>query len=207
MCYVLVSLWFGAFVAANAAANQLQALKDLEVFRKEDAEIADAVKGRLNNHLWFLSEEFVPTVLVSQKVDPAEKRDIAEALLSQPTDQLAPGLVRMPKLGSEPCLSECVGPQSLHFFKALSISTRFLIEPVETWSQNPDYQKFESFVAHLPVTNDESERMIRRTVIFANVGHKGETEFQGQLQIVGKTLAQIPKRDTKKGLINAYKRK
>ena len=94
-------------------------------------------------------------------MDAQQKRDIADAIVALPRDQLAPGAVRMlTRLGPEPCLSECVGPQSLHFFRALSISTEFLEEPVESWGQIPAYQKLKSFVLNMPVTNDESERMI-----------------------------------------------
>ena len=150
-------------------------------------------------------EEFVLTALVPHKVDAQQKRDIADAIVALPRDQLAPGAVRMPtRLGPKPCLSKCVGPQSLHFFRALSISTEFLEEPVESWGQIPAYQKLESFVLNMPVTNGESERMIWRTVMYCNIGHKGEAELQGTLQTVGSAVSQVPNRDTKKALVAAY---
>ena len=101
-------------------------------------------------------------------------------------------------LGPKPCLSKCVGPQSLYFFRA---STEFLEEPVESWGQIPAFQKLESFVLNMPVTNDESEWMIQCTVMYCNIGHKGEAEFQGTLQTA---VSQVPNCDTKKTFMAAY---
>ena len=91
-------------------------------------------------------------------------------------------------------------------FHALSIDTKFLEEPVETWDQNPAYKKFETFVEQLPITNDISKRLIRRTVVYANYGGKSEEDFQATLLTVGDAIATVPKCDTKAALIAAYKK-
>ena len=121
-----------------------------------------------------------------------------------PKLQLSPGAIKMPALKPGIRLCDRVGPQSHHFFHCLSIEIDFLSQPVESWNDNPAYQKFCRFVDCLPVTNDESERLVRRTVLYANFGPRGEEAFQGQLQVVGANIAKVPKRNTKQKLIAAY---
>ena len=110
----------------------------------------------------------------------------------------------MPAQKSGIRLCDRVGPQSHHFFHCLSIEIDFLKQPVESWKDIPAFQKFCHFVDCLPVTNDESERLVRRMVLYANFGPRGEEAFQAQLQVVAANIAQVPKRNTKKKLVEAY---
>ena len=41
-------------------------------------------------------------------------------------------------------------------------------------------------------------------VLYANFGPRGEEAFQAQLQVVAANIAQVPKRNTKKKLVEAY---
>ena len=117
------------------------------------------------------------------------------------------GAIKMPPLYHGVRLQDRVGPQSHYLFQALGIGTGFLSEPVNSWAQIPSYVKFSNFVANLQVTNDESERLVRRTVVCASTSPQGEQEFQGQLQMVGSNISRLPQRDTKKKLIEAYQKK
>ena len=163
-----------------------------------------AIFSRMNaNHLWYVLEEFVPVTLVSTILDDTKKREIADAILVQPKAQLTRGAIKMPHITDSSELKDRVGPNSWHFFDALSINTIFLSEPVSDWPQIPAFCRFKSFVQNMPVTNDESERLVRRTVKYANVGPKGEAKFQAQLQIVGDALARVPPRYNKKELVAA----
>ena len=74
-------------------------------------------------------------------------------------------------------LTDRVGPQSHPFFKALSLSTEFLSEPVDTWGNILAFQKLSSFVEIMRVTNNASERLIRRTVQYYNSGSQKEVVF------------------------------
>ena len=115
----------------------------------------------------------------------------------------------MPALVESTRLSDRIGPNSLHFFEALGIGTQFLAEPIDTWQQIPAFLKFQAFVKSMPITNDISERLVRPTVMYANVGPKGESEFQAQLQLVGDALTRLPNRSrfTKKKLIAGHSQK
>ena len=123
----------------------------------------------------------MPVALVSNLLDNAEKQEIADALLMQPNGQVSLGAVKMPHLTDSTELKDRIGPNSWHFFNALALDSGFLSEPVDDWAKIPAFLKFQKFVLNMPITNDESERLVRRTVRYANIGPKGEAEFQAQL--------------------------
>ena len=193
MAYILVRMRVGAFSACDASVNQCQGFHDLRVFAKHDEAVSSAILDRMNSrHLWYVSQEFVPVSLVSRRLDPVEKRKVADAILSQPKGHLFMGAIKMPHLTDTTELQDRVGPNSRHFLDALSIDTNFLRESVDDWPKIPAFLKFESFVLNMPITNDESERLVRRTVRYANLSGRGEAEFQGQLQLNGDALARVP---------------
>ena len=76
------------------------------------------------------------------------------------------------------------------------VGTTWLAEPVETWSDIPAFLKLQSFARNLPVSNDATERMIKRTSDFADYGVKSEIDFQSTLHTAG--IAHVPDRTTKK---------
>ena len=71
----------------------------------------------------------------------------------------------------------------------LGVGYSWLDEPVETWPENPDYQKLHKFAHHLPVDNAATERMIRRTFLYRNYGKRSEDHFQATLAVVGAAIA------------------
>ena len=70
----------------------------------------------------------------------------------------------------------------------------------------PACQKFLALVESLPITNVESERMVRRTVLYANFGPKANSDFQAQLQTVGDSLKRVPRSKSKKDFMEGYKK-
>lgn len=48
--------WFLCQLAPKAPANDLRLFKDLEEFRRIDADIAESVQSKLRGHLWYLNE-------------------------------------------------------------------------------------------------------------------------------------------------------
>ena len=77
---------------------------------------------------------------------------------------------------------------------------------METWDQIPAFVNFASFVKNMPMTNDLSECLVRPTVMYANVGPKGESGFQAHLQLVDDAIERLPTRTrfSKKGLIAGH---
>ena len=56
----------------------------------------------------------------------------------------------------------------------------------------------------MPVSNEATERVIKRTSDYKDFGARSETDFQATLTMVGAAISQIPVRNTKASLINAY---
>ena len=91
-----------------------------------------------------------------------------------------------------------------HFFVALKIGTAWLSEHVSLWDQIPAFQKLARFARNMPLSNAAAERMLKRTVDFANYGARGEEDFQAVLQTVGASIQRVPSRKTKKASAKAY---
>ena len=138
----------------------------------------------MSNHLWYTAQEFVVFALVSDLVTNDDKKALASAISLQPGGQCKPGRVEMPLLVPGCTLASHVGPQSVHFFEVLGINRTFLDEPISDWPNLPTYQKFCKFVKNLPLTNDHTERMIKRTSNYANFGPTKESEFQDYRQLI-----------------------
>ena len=105
----------------------------------------------------------------------------SKAIQAIPKDGLRMGPVTMDELTESTTLVSRLGPQSWHFFVALQIETDWLSEPVSCWSNNTAYQRFHKFAHDLPITNDITERMIKRTSDYSNFGAKNEDDFQAIL--------------------------
>ena len=157
----------------------------------------------MSNHLWYTAQEFVVFALVSDLVTNDDKKALASAISRQPGGQCKPGRVDMPKLVPGCTLASRVGPQSVHFFEVLGINRAFLDEPLSNWPNLPPYQKFCKFVKNLPLTNDHTERMIKRTSDYANFGPTKESEFQDLLQAVDRAIARVQCMRTKSALVTA----
>ena len=72
------------------------------------------------------------------------------------------------------------------------------------WPDIPAYKVFCKFVDSFPLTNDHTERAIKRTSDYINFGSKGEQDLQAILQAVESAIARVPNRKTRKALIAAY---
>ena len=191
--------------AADAPVMQLQFYQDLLEFKKFYPALAEAVISRFQRHLWYVCEEVVPLALASNLLQPAEKADIAKAILREAkTPNLKKGAVAMPPLSPTVTLVSRIGSHTLHLFEGLGIGTTWLNEPVEDWDQIPTFQTLVHFARCMPISNARTERMIKRTTDYLDYGGRGEEDFQAVLQVVGSAVERVPSRRTKKGLVEAY---
>lgn len=65
---IYTAAWAEAPLATEAAINDLMLWKNLQLFKKTDSEIGDAVSKVLERHLWYLSEDLLGMSLFSVKV-------------------------------------------------------------------------------------------------------------------------------------------
>ena len=142
--------------------------------------------------------------IMSKLVSEEERGVMAKAILELPRDQLKKGKMEMKPLVPAITLASRIGPQSTDFFHALRVGTTWLAEPVETWSDIPAFLKLQSFARNLPVSNDATERMIKRVSDFADYGGKSEIDFQSTLHTANAGIAHVPDHTTKKALAQAY---
>ena len=203
LCLMMVRHWFCCSRAEDAAYHQLKLHEELLKFRNFDKNMADTLVERLFRHLWYTSEEFVVFALASDLVSKEAKQQVAEEILRQPKGKTKPGKVSMPPLVPGCSLASRIGSQSLHFFEALGVQTQFLSEPVNDWSSIPAYQKFASFVKNVPLNNDHTERIVKRTNDYAEYGSKSEEDYQAVLQAVGSAIERLPVRRTKRDFVEA----
>ena len=138
--------FFSTVTAADAAYHQIDIYEDLMIFQKFDRSLGEAVVKRLQTHLWYTLPEFVVFALASDRVSDADKQDLAEEILKQPTDKLRPGKVKMAPLTPGATLASRVTDQSPHFFSALGIQTRWLTEPAATWLGIPGFIQFSNWL-------------------------------------------------------------
>ena len=204
MALILVRYWFAASNAADAAFYQIDLFEDLLLYRRFEPDLADAVIKRLQCHLWMSSPEFVVFGLASSKLLDVEKERLAAAILSQPRNELKPGKVAMPPLSQGASLASRVSNQSPYFFKSLGVGFGFLHEPVSDWEKIPAFLKFKAFIDTFPLTNDHTERVIKRTSDYINYGSKKDEDFQAVLQTVGNSIENVPNRINKQALISSY---
>ena len=181
MALILVRYWFLMTNAANAAVLQLQLYHDLLEFQKNFPTLADTIISRLQNHLWYSSEEITLLAITSCLVGEEERQEVTLEIQKASKDQLRKGAMKMPPLVPGVKLASQIGPQSHHFFQALGIGTAWLEKPVSTWKDIPAYQKLASFVKNLPLSNDATECIINHTNDYSNYGAKGKVDFQATL--------------------------
>ena len=54
--------------------------------------------------------------------------------------------------------------------------------------------RFHKFAHDLPISNDSTERMIKRTSNYSNFGAKNEDDFQAILTVVKQVIERLPSR-------------
>ena len=110
----------------------------------------------------------------------------------------------MPRLTPESTLTSRIGPQSRFLFKKLGLDIKFLKEPIHSWSEIPDFQTFSNSVRHVPVVNDECERLCKRTSDYASKNGMTEADFSATLQLVGSAIKVLPSQMLKRDIVKAY---
>lgn len=81
---IYTKFWNQSPNAADAPFNDLQLMKELNVYRQIDDDIAESALRAIQRHLWYLSEDLILLSLFSEKVSNDEK-DLMVLLLIQVT--------------------------------------------------------------------------------------------------------------------------
>ena len=208
-----VKHWLTCTNSADSPQTDLDLMSRLEEGQKKlpneiMRRMAEESYGKMQNHLWYLSERLVMLALFSVRVSDAEKLGMVKALLK--TSPTTNPVQAMPvvKLFSNTKLREYVGPNSYTFFENLGDPTpSFLKTPVPTWATNPEYLRLQYKVSTLKVVNDSAERALGLLTEF-NDGKITKNEEQKQflyqtithMRKINKEMATSSERVTKKML-------
>ena len=79
---IYVPHFLSSTIGVDAPINDLEHYKNLQQFKKIDAEVADTALKKFYLHLWYLTEELVVLSIFSNKIDSDTKSHIAAKLVS-----------------------------------------------------------------------------------------------------------------------------
>ena len=167
-----VKSWMTATLASDAPVNDLilanslrkmpsHLLRSYPLFKS----MGDAMKTRLEEHLWYLSEELVVMSLFSDKLDEQQKNKCRKAMLSHYRENLDPvtGKLITPLLSNSKSteISTLFGKESWRLLHLCRIKGKsFLEKPASSWKDCSDYTMLKNIVKNFVVVNDVAERAV-----------------------------------------------
>ena len=120
--------------AAGAPMDDLSLIQDMLKYRLTDAEVADAVIGKMANHRWYLTQEVIPFALFSSSLSNEAKHNIAMRILTvEQPESFRRGKPLFPDITANTKLEDLVGPESYFLFEVLNIGRYWLQQPVDMW--------------------------------------------------------------------------
>ena len=160
--------WLQCPGAEDAAVNDLGLYQELSKVKSTSPEykFAKPMLDKVDQHLWFLSEELVVFAFFSSLLTNAEKALCAKAMKRyfKKGDCATPdGKLTTPLLSKSTKLWHLFGPKSWLIFHLLDFDRRgrsFLDKPVRDWPQDQDYKYLQGIIANMQVVNDPAERGI-----------------------------------------------
>jgi hypothetical protein len=186
-CLVYARWWMAAPNTVDAAVNDLDLVNQLHQFKSVNKSIANAAIEKLQNHLWYISPEFVPLALFSKRITLVEKQELQEALVASDGISVEERLIKkhgFPKKGRTK-LKDLVNGSSVTTLDVLGFDTEFLLRTnPSSWAGNEHYEKMRTKAKAIRVTNDVAERAIGMMTTFNNDPRTHDEEtMQNILQV------------------------
>lgn len=193
--FIYVQWWVECGSSEDAPCNDAKLLQKIICYKEIDAQVSESALYAFKKHLWYLTEESVPMMLFSTKVNEADKEAMVKKLLSSktaswPSNRYGTGYGKPTFPDIEHSIyvpvikyDELVGSDSWYFFKIMNIDTAFLSKPVATWITDETFLDATEVVKSLMVTNDCAERGVKLTSDFIGASRL-EGNFQNMLQVV-----------------------
>ena len=167
--------------SADAQVNDLEFRREMERFKDVDLEVAEAVLKTWNGHLQFLAPEYCFLTLVSDKVTPAEKKKISEAILSTPRPEVLPPAPLKPAVTIDdktklPQLAK--GPRTYLPFLLLNLDSSFLNLHPNEWFSDESFQRLQRFTKNFRVVNDVAEHAVQLATDYNELITRNEEQRQ-----------------------------
>ena len=140
---------------------------------------------KLQNHLWYLTEEVVVFSMFSNKVNSDTKQQLASKLLTTPKpNRFILGKPSFPNLDENSTITSLIGPKSWSLFQILNVDTNWLMLPPSEWNQYDSYNEVLKFVTSVKTVNDSAERGIKFVTDYISSLTHNENQLQWLLQAV-----------------------
>ena len=156
---IYIKAWFTAPLAASAPNNDLNLLKTLVCYQKENPAISKAASSKFASHLRYISEELVAWAFFDSAVNANLKRATEKALHERPGQDDSPNRIQLnvekPVTMS---IEAFVTKNSMLFLDHLKILTEFLKTDPEMTELSDNYKTASEIIHHLKVVKDNEER-------------------------------------------------
>lgn len=185
-----VKAWFGCTNAVGAPKQDLDFLKSIKKYSKNDANVSSTVLHKFSNHLWYLSEEPIGLAFFDDNVSMEDKRLLCKTFLSQsqPDGETRNFKLKIPSLEmiplSEYRLHYFITENTHHFFNRFKISKKFLQTDPQEWKKDAEYIATQNMLKTLEVVNDHAERGVKLMADFNTLITKNEEQKQALMQVV-----------------------
>ena len=182
---IYLKAWITAPLASSAPRNDQELLKAVLKYTEINPSISKAVAKKLNNHLWYLSEELAALALFDKEVDAAAKREMVHAMKENDGQEHAPKRITL-HLKSVPdkTLANFVTKHSVTLLHQLYLSHDFLNADPEDWPERADYQEASSVIHSLKVVNDYAERGVALIEEYNGLLTHKEEQLQFLMQVI-----------------------
>jgi hypothetical protein len=191
---VYMKPWFGATDAAAAPRTDLDVLEKLRSYY--NPKVGQAAAGKLENHLWYLSEHLVGLALFDPKVPAETKQAMAVAMEEDDDedegDEDVPKRIHLKKGSAPPKLETLATPRARELFRHLGVNPSFLGLPPDEWEHHPEYKKAKERVTNTPVVNDHAERGVALIQQFNGSHTKKDEQLQFLLGVVAEHRKRFP---------------
>lgn len=190
VCIFLVRLyiqaWFGSSNAIEAPNQDFEFIKSSVAYAETNPRISAELLKKMENHLWYLSEETIALAFFDSNVSIEVKKKMVQRLQSlDPTVKLVNGRKFVkPETLLKYDLSDFVSSKTFNFFTSFNISREFLQSHPSTWESNDRFKEGHSICSNLFVTNDTAERGVKFVKDYNRVLTNNEEEKQFLYQIV-----------------------
>ena len=190
-----IKIWFNAPHAAKAPQEDLQMLKSIHLFEKQDREISTAVFEKLSLHLWYLVPETAALAFFDDEIPSVRKNLMVQALSQESKKPIMDYKRNQAKKCMELVDKEIeyfISKDSMKFFSAFQIETSFLEEDASHWMGNAAYEKGKKIVSQLKVVNDVAERGVKLMSDFNDLKTRDEDQKQFLLHVAREYREKFP---------------
>ena len=190
---IYVKAWATASIPVKAPNNDLNLLKQLQLYRSINTNISNATVKKMAGQLWFLSEELVGLALFDDDLDNGTKDAMVNAMKAKEGKKRPPKRATVDlKVIQEKTVVDFVTKNSRLLFTTLDLPEEFLEHPVDQWKHHPSFSAARSFICTLAVTNDHAERGVALIEDFSGRFTKNEDQLQFALKVVSDHRKKFP---------------